>query len=84
MLSGHLTMSILWDANDNDDVLQCIRRARDMSHLKQWQNYGYLHKNNSNETRDDYSDALTSDEFQGVITVEDNNVDIQHVKSKTI
>ena len=59
-------------------------RARDMSHLKQWQNYGYLQQNNSNETRDDYSDALTSDEFQGVITEEDNNVDIQHVKSKTI
>ena len=55
-----------------------------MSYMKQWPNYGYLPKNNRNETRDDYSDELTSNEFQEVITVEHNNVAIQHVKSKTI
>ena len=55
-----------------------------MSYMKQWPNYGYLPKNNRNETRDDYSDELTSNEFQEVITVEHNNVAIQHVKSKKI
>lgn len=68
---------ILWDANNNDDFR--IRLARDMSYMKQWSNYGYLLKNNRIETRDDYTDELTSNEFQEVITVERNNVAIQHV-----
>ena len=55
-----------------------------MSYMKQWPNYGYLPKNNRNETRDDYSDELTSNEFQEVITVEHNNVAIQQVKQNNL
>ena len=49
VLSDHNTLSILWDANDNDNVTQWIRHARDMSYLKQWINYRYLPKNSSNK-----------------------------------